>query len=66
MKPTKCKATIYKSSENGSSRTEVTFKQTVTTVHFSEKINPSDPGCCRKFQHHLLKGERDFLQLNVI
>lgn len=65
MKPTKCKAVIYKSSENDLSRTEVTPKQIVTTMYFSGKINPGDPVHYRKFQHHLLKGKRDFLQLNI-
>lgn len=53
MKPIKCKAMIYKFSENGSSRIEVTFKQMVTTVHIGGKINLDDPVHYRKFQHHL-------------
>lgn len=65
MKATKYKATIYKSSENSSSRIEVTFKEMETTVPFSGKINPGNPVQYRKFQHPLLKGKREFLQLNV-
>ena len=39
-----CQVMMYQSNENGSRGTEVTFKQTVTAIHFSGKINPGEPG----------------------